>query len=385
MGIRAIHQSVHDDHKLPRDLRGSLTPAVFSVVYPLFSCHGLEAVPIVTHCLPSDSKYSPELGSQFVLQLTHNQRPLRCHVLFLDQQAREAPDFVLPSPYDRLDASTQIIDIYNSWDSSDENRFVKLIQGLVKQLGSYERTRLELIKSDRWKLEESLLKEHLPDYFKQMEMRLVAEDISKASFSVVLKLKYDIETCLFPQGLVHQFERGHPILLTLLVRIDGDDMQFQATLTATKPLQNIQTPIVWPNCHIFEYIDRTNRVIEEEAAHIVNNFIKRREFIAHCLAHFGSSVAEYDTELYEYVAAIFSYENASFVLNIKLSPHFPEDRPQVNVLLLNPPAKGGQVCAELSLKIYMYSASWENSRIISEICSTLEDNVGPWLDRLSPT
>ena len=68
---------------------------------------------------------------------------------------------------------------------------------------------------------------------------------------------------------------------------------------------------------LMDYVPLVHRLLIEKVEAIIQNYVRRKEYVAALLSVFGKSVLEYDTEGFRKVAFLFEHQGFSFISHCK--------------------------------------------------------------------
>ncbi|KAG8034154.1 hypothetical protein G9C98_001238 [Cotesia typhae] len=122
-----------------------------------------------------------------------------------------------------------------------------------------------------------------------------------------------------------------------------------------------------------KYVPEIKKLITDKINSVIENYEKKRGFIATAIVMYGGSVVEYDSTDFSFISLLNKHNDFFFFLHIKLSNKFPSDPPKYTL----------QSCYQINfineipkhaVHNVLYSPRWEPCRMLTEAINHIIKN-----------
>ncbi|KAK3094100.1 hypothetical protein FSP39_024119 [Pinctada imbricata] len=122
-----------------------------------------------------------------------------------------------------------------------------------------------------------------------------------------------------------------------------------------------------------DYVVGISQLLQNKVDQIVQNFDRRRDYMAALLSYFGRSVLEFDADTFRKISLLFEWNDFFFILHIEVPQFFPQEKPILSFQSIYHECKG-KPYTEVHEE-YPYSPRWSGSEMAERARVYILDNI----------
>ncbi|XP_074113902.1 BRISC and BRCA1-A complex member 2 isoform X2 [Cotesia typhae] len=325
----------------------------------------------------SSSKNNSETD-RFKFSIPYADQMLSWMVLFDQSHPELGPDFEFDDKTFLCDPNLEELEnnvpSLVNWNPSDPDCLVKVIMEFVIYYRKYQVEKLQI--HERLALEYNTLLQDTEVCEEDVEVVLIPDTIEPTEARFFIRMSLDFSR--LPRrdsdntdhdGIMLQvtyfnapLNRIVPILY-LSVRLE--DILGNSNTLHLPPLMTTKS--------LSKYVPEIKKLITDKINSVIENYEKKRGFIATAIVMYGGSVVEYDSTDFSFISLLNKHNDFFFFLHIKLSNKFPSDPPKYTL----------QSCYQINfineipkhaVHNVLYSPRWEPCRMLTEAINHIIKN-----------
>lgn len=320
-------------------------------------------------------------GDRLKLSIPYARQSLVWNVLFDSQCPDMGPDFVFNDESFLIDPDADMlytkVPSLAKWNPSDSN---SLFNVLVELLDCYKQHQIQLLakQSDRLQLEYSTLVGETDISTADVEMILLPLGCKPTEARFLISLSIDFSQ--LPSYIYHS-ETDSAMLTVTFYGPDWNRIVPQLYLS--KSLEkafggspSLHIPPFPPEKYLMDYVPEVKKFIAEKINSLVQNFERKKDFVAALLLTQRGSIIEYDAAEFSYIVILLEHRDFCFLVKFTLSLNFPKEKPQMTLLSIYHVIPQGEMYSEI-LHDIPYSPRWSSTHMVTKLLAYVIETAVP--------
>ncbi|XP_019856252.1 PREDICTED: BRCA1-A complex subunit BRE-like [Amphimedon queenslandica] len=275
-----------------------------------------------------------KLCDRFTVSVPYCGSHIKWEVIFNHKYPTEPPDIVWSADDDINNFDPEIDNLQSlvDWNHKDNLSLSHLLEELLEE---YRRHHKSLISShQRLNFEYNTLKESNMS-LSQIDIHCQPPTTKQSEPVTTFYIRLEVDFSTLPAYLSKDNPGASFAALTAVFHPPNAskvDISLYLSPSIERILgsaANIKLPS-WnsEDSYLMDYVPNVHKILQEKVEGIVQNFVRRKEYIAALLGLMGQSVLEYDTESYMKIAFLFeSNQGFCFIAHLNLTEAFPSEVP----------------------------------------------------------
>lgn len=304
-------------------------------------------------------------GDRFKVIVPYGGQTLTWEVIFDQTYPEDPPDFIFGIE-DTDDFCPDIEDVKSilEWDHRNPRALLLVIEELLQLYRQYQERLIEV--SSRLQFEYSSLLDQTelkPDDIEIYAFRQSESKLGAVHFLVRLSADFN--------RIPHYLTRDNPgddtaVLLLTFNSPDGSRVLPQLYLSpkvehALGGAANLRIPAFPSGGCLIDYVPNVCQLLKNKVDQVVNNYEKRKEYVAAFLSYFNSSLLEYDADQFTKISFLFEWNDFFFILSIELPQFFPKEQPTLTFQSIYHECRGKPYTE--TYNDYPYSPRWSGNEM----------------------
>ncbi|XP_029166040.1 BRISC and BRCA1-A complex member 2-like [Nylanderia fulva] len=315
----------------------------------------------------------------FKLSIPYAGEHLVWNILFDSQYPEMGPDFIFNDQNFLADPD---IDTVSSWVPSlakwNPNDTDALLNVLTELLLYYKDRQVQLLgkQGDRLQFEYSTL---------VCETEIFTEDIEVIMLPLGTKpteAKFFIRIAMDYSRLPPRINKSQNYEAVLSITFYGPDWnRILPQLYLSNILEDIfggpeslHIPPFPPNKYLMDYVPEVKKFMDEKIQNVIQNFERRKNFIATLTVLQRGSILEYDAIEFNWISILLEQRDFHFLVHFHLPSTFPKERPQVTLQSVYHMTSHGALYIEV-LEDISYSPRWPITLMVDKFLTYIMENA----------
>ncbi|CAH1263416.1 BRE [Branchiostoma lanceolatum] len=319
------------EHSVLKQLHPLIRPYVEMVLRKgnVGVCMGNLRISDVKSGRPTLTQTKEPCGDRFKIYIPFAGDSLKWEVIFDSCQPSNPPDFIFLGENGNFDPDIEKLENLTDWDPKNPESLVLVIEDLMREYRCYQKQLIEGY--SRLQFEYSSLQglEACDDVEVHMGNRLPGTLDSPVNF--LIRLPIDLSP--IPQYLVKD-DPGEDLAVLLAKFHNTEGLRVTPQLFLSPKVEHalgdntaLRIPRFPTGGCLLDYVPQVQDFLQKQIDYIVEEYQRRREYVAAFISRFGGSVLEYDAESFTKLSLVLEWNEFFFVLHIELPSRFPQDMP----------------------------------------------------------